>query len=301
MKTRLTILLLALLFTNSAKADDNNLWFDIDFSSTTWLDNFSTAFQQLGKDPYDPRQLTTETPAIDMGLNTPITIDGFIINSPVYREPAAFTSVSGATAQYAVRFRSNPNDMSYIEFPVVDNAGRITLYVANGNGTTASTIDLALKETQVGEDFIPDVNGGWRPNYPRQQWEVPGFNEYADGAKDLQLTYDININEPVAMRICRKKGQFMKVYRIVLEKYNDGGTTIPQHERKAKLFVTGKTLHLSDTAPNASLSICDLTGKRIISNTITTSTVDLPTLQPGIYIAKLASDSGETNQKIIIR
>ncbi|MDR1809303.1 MAG: T9SS type A sorting domain-containing protein [Prevotella sp.] len=304
MRAKIFTLMAAMALFTNAMAQESNVWFDIDFSTDEWIDGISAALQDSGKTiGNDTLRTIPAGTAVDMGIETPITVNGFTFNSPVYREPTTFTSVCGRTFGYAVRFRNNQNDMSYIEFPIVDNAGKITVYVANGNGTNASTIDLGRKEV-AGEEGrgINDPYGEWKPAYPVKQWDVPGNGEYVDGegnaAKDLELTYEINTSEQTALRLCRKKGQFMKVYRIVLEKYTGSGVSSSFGE-KMSLSVSGKTLLLPKVT-NAKMSVYNLAGKPVLNTAVTSDKVAL-NLPADVYIAKLVAGQGELTQKIILK
>jgi hypothetical protein len=302
MKSKFIILMMAVALTSNVTAQESNVWFDIDFSSNEWLDVFKAAAQaaQQEKDPmyvpdepgdlYDPYNLN-DNGAIDMGNDSPITAGGFTFNFPFHKESAPFTSICGKYFTHDVRFRNNANLDVFFEFPVVNNAKRITLWVANGNETVASHIDFQKSEA----DEWTNVH----------TWEVPGNLSYlpvddeGNPARDLQLTYEINTDEPVALRLHRKEARFLKVYRIMLEKYS-GSDVSASFAKKAGLSVSGKTLSLPEAMNNAKLSIYDLAGKQVLNSNVDSDKVEL-NLHAGVYIVKVVAEQGEMTQKVIVR
>jgi hypothetical protein len=273
--------------------EPKDVWFDIDFSTDEWLDACSSVLQNAGKNPYDIRTLTAPA-GIDIGT---VTINDFIINGNVYKEENPFTSVCGKTFQYAVRLRNNKP--SYIEFPAVDNAGRIILYVRNNNANNAGTIDVGLR-VNAGDE--PDIEGDWKPDYPLMQWEVPGNASYAEGTSDLKFAYDIDINQPVALRIYRNTGYFVDVFRIVLGKYgSEDGTSIqPRLDDKVKINVVNRTVYLSKVLNKAKLSIHDISGRLLFGCEVSSDTIPLNNIKSGIYILKLVTAQNEITKKAII-
>jgi hypothetical protein len=280
------------LATNTMAQD---VLFDIDFSSTEWLDALGTTLDT---------DMSTAAYPIDIGSE--ITVNSFKINRcHIIKETPSYPSVCGRTFGYAVRFKAN-NSMSYIEFPVVANAGKITVYAAHGNNAASTTIDLGRKESEgEGGEFINDPAGGWRPNFPIKRWDVQGYDSYVDDESnqvhDIRLTYEINTDEPIALRLCRQSGTFLKIYRIVLEEYvNVPNAVSSSFSKKAGLSVIGKTLSLPEAMNNAKLSIFDLAGKQVLNSSVNSDKVEL-NLHAGVYIVKLIAEQDEMTQKIIVR
>ena len=321
MKTKITIFITAIsLFANVIAQE---VWYDVNFSSDEWVN----AFVQAYTDGLLPNDITTVAPGsgTELAATNP-AINDFLFNGNVFQdELAPFASVDGVnTFKYCVRMRNNNTQMSYIQFPTIDNIGKVTVYVRNPNAAlSSSTLDLAIAGDTNDPAGLPFVTpklltdgGGWRPNYPWHTWDVPAptydesfvsgnltGNIYydEDGACDMKLEYDVNLNQPVDMRICRQKAQFMQIYRIVIEKY----TTVPVSTQSSSLdkidmCVNGKILALSGNVNNAGLSIFDLVGKPVFNGKVNSNEIDLQNLNAGIYIIKLIMEQGEVTRKVII-
>ena len=338
MKTKLLTLMMAVALFTNVMAEESNVWYDIDFSTDEWLDAFNTALAPLlasdGINPLLPTGDLRTADAKEYNWNNAISVgeEGFSINGNVFKESEPFTSECGKEFQYSVRFRNG--NTSFIEFPIVENAGKITLYVQNPNQSNSpSTIDIGITVDELisvppapttpeewddvadwnrlankaGEEIGAGKDAMWRPNFPLKRFDVPAKDPYPDdggiaqgGLFDQVLTYDININEPVKMRIFRNVGQFIKVFRIVLEKFPTDTSVQPSFLEKITLSVAGKTLSLSGNVSNAGLSIFDLAGKQILNCKVNSDKIDLQNINAGVYIAKLITEQGETTQKIVI-
>ena len=210
MKPKLTILVIAVsLFTN-VMAQENNVWFDIDFSSKEWLNHFKNAgynFQVTS-----PGEAINFRPGASYVLNN---VNGFNFNANAYRESSPITSVCEREFEYGIRLRQNAD--TYIELPSVKSAGKITLYVQNPNETSPGQenpeskwnhLKLQIKTGKTWEDL--------------HEWTIETLPELKlKGEYDKELTFDININRPVKIRLFRNEARFLKVFGIRLEKCDD--------------------------------------------------------------------------------
>ena len=260
------------------------LWFDVDFSSEEWLDDFLTA-------GYDFRNANLAAPdngAINFGTGTDfvLALNGFNFNANGYREATPFTSECGRTFAYSIRMRQN-NNPTYIEFPPVSNARQIVLYVQNPNNAGNQNHLILEKKNS---------SGNWEL---LTEWTIPALNTLSP-ASDFELTYDIDINEPVSLRIYRAEERFLKVFRIALEKYDAGTSMKSSFREKVDLSVNGKILSLSGNVNNARLSIFDLTGKQVFNCKINSDKINLQNINTGVYIVRLIDEQGVMTRKILL-
>jgi len=263
------------------KTPMGDLWFDVDFSSEEWMGYFNEA-------GYDFKAIT---PGQHLNFEEGTTfvledINGFNFNANAFREATPFTSVCGKTFEYSIRLRQN-NNPTYIEFPEVNNAKQIILYVQNPN--TASNMNNLTLEKKNAE-------GKWEIV---TQWSVPALNLLSTDS-DYELACNINIEEPVTLRVYRQEDRFLKIFRIMLEKYNTGSSIKSVCRDNNKFFINRKTLFLPEGASNAKLLVFDLVGKQVYNCEVNSDRIDLQNINPGIYIVKLITKQGETTQKVII-
>ena len=281
MKTKLTILLVAVsLFTNVMAQD--NVWFDVDFSSTEWLDAFkATGYDFTAASPGQPT---------NMG-NAAVTVNNFKVNGNGFREASPITSVCGKEFEYSVRLRQNAE--TYIEFPEVANVSKVTVYVQNPNTDDYSNNNTLTLQKKNGENWND-------ADYPGIIPPLKFLLDY-EGTSDYELVFeDLNIDEPVTLRIWRNESRFQKVFRIIVEKYDESSSVKSSLRDKTDIAVDRKTLFLSGNVSNDSLSIFDLVGKQVYNCKVNSDKIDLQDINTGVYIVKLNTEQGEITQKVII-
>ena len=279
--------------TNKTVQEPKDVWFDVDFSSERWLDAVSSTMQTAGKNPYDPRTIASNSALETGGIDIPVTVENIKFNCPVWRDAAPFTSISGETFEYSIRMRANQNKVSYIEFPVMENAGRMVLYVAHGSDASVPNQNNIFIELGQRENASSD----WQTSHT---WDVP-WDHLPN--TDVRLIYDINIDEPVALRIQRQKGTFMRIYRVMLGKYGS--------ELKSSMNATAsdtidfkvinRTVYLSKTVTNAKIYVFDISGRQVFMQHVNTDNVSLNNMNPGIYVLKLIAEQGEIIKKIMVQ
>ncbi|MCL2598174.1 MAG: T9SS type A sorting domain-containing protein, partial [Paludibacter sp.] len=144
-----------------------------------------------------------------------------------------------------------------------------------------------------------DVNGDWKIDYT---WDVPWS---AEPKTDVVLTYDINVNEPVALRIQRSKGTFMRIYRIVLGKYGSeltDNTSIPAVlSNDIDFKVINRTVYLSKSLTDGKIYVYDILGRQLLSRDVNSDKISLNNIDRGIYIMKLISGQIKKTKKVIIQ
>jgi len=311
MKSKLITLMMALaLFTNVMVKGQTTttVLYDVDFNSNEWLD----AFLAAGYNFRDSVPITTGTNpgiAIPFGSDATYVLNingGFNINGNGFKDVnPGFTSVCGRTFQYCIRLRNGA--VTFIQFPGQVAAGtyKMTLYVNNPNATTKSTFYLT--------DGLPDLatctdgketgtNVRWIPPTYLATASISESGAYSPGQVDEEIVIDnITIDNPVSLTIWRDETRFLKVYRIILEKYNDNTSIQSPVNEKTDLFVTGKTLSLSGNVNNADLSVFNLAGIKVFYCKVNSNKVDLQDISAGAYIVKLITQEGETVKKVIIK
>ncbi len=280
MKLKLLISGICILFCSGMYAQDN-IWFDADFNENEWLDAFEAV---SGEDirKFDPGS------GYDLGED--VEVNGFKFNGTIHKHIEPFTSVCGRTFQYSFRLRNN--NPTYIEFPEVENAGRLHVYVRNMNAEISSFLTLQQE----------DEYGIWQMEEPLHRWDdILGYEYYGDGINDMHLIYDINVNEPVKLRLRRHQQRFMQVFRVVLEKYGYNSSSTPGLEENMDPEVFGKTLRFSENINGAELFIYDYLGKQVFNVDVSSNEITLNSLNDGIYILKLKTKESESVKKIVLK
>ena len=111
------------------------------------------------------------------------------------------------THQYkdvAVGFRIARSTEGRIEFPEIQNAGKITLHIRNGNGTLPTQLGL--------EKFD---NGSWVKIHTFDL--LPNNTITESGFRDEVLMYEINSSAPIKLRVINNVAdplRFMNLYRV---------------------------------------------------------------------------------------
>ncbi len=283
MKLKVFTLISCILFCLNSYSQNNSLWLDVDFSSEEWLDAFEEA---LGTDI----RTASGDPAT-IGLADGTVVKDFVFNGNLLKEPSGFTSVSGKSFQYAIRLRNN--SATYIELPELENAGKIYVYVRNENESVESVLNLQYKNAE----------GSWTSANSLVRWIVPGYLNYEEEAYDMELSYEINSESPVKLRLHRNEARFMRIYAIKVEKYDAGGSvSVPStFDKDIHLTVNNKTLLLSQTIDNANLVVYDFSDRQVFNRNINSHKVDLNDLNGGVYIVKIVAEQRELSQKIVLK
>jgi len=303
MKSKIFTLMMAVaLLTNVMAQAQTTVLYDINFSSDEWLD----AFAAKG---YDFRSVAANT-AITFGDGTQAYVltdlnGGFSVNANGFKEPSPFTSVCGSTFEYSVRLRNGA--VTFIGFPEQIEAGKykMTLYVNNPNATTESTFYLtdgipATETLTDGKDTGTAIR--WIPASYLASATISAANSYSPGQLDEEVILDnIQIEAPVNLNIWKYETRFLKVFRIIMEKYDDNTSIQSPVSEKTDLFVTGKTLSLSGNVNNGDLSVFNLAGGLVFNCKVNSNKVDLQNINAGAYVAKLITKEGETIRKVIVK
>lgn len=116
----------------------------------------------------------------------------------------------------AVAFRFTNNASGIFELPEVPKAGLLTLHVKNGNGE--NTTMLALEKYEEGTwKFITSL-------------ELLPSNALRT-SRDEIITYPVNINQPVKLRLRNMGTRYINLYRISL-----GGDPAPENPKESFMF-----------------------------------------------------------------
>jgi hypothetical protein len=281
MKQKITIIFLGIIF--SIGIFPQEILFDEDFNTTEWLDAFTEALSADGT----TRDIRTST-EVEFDIGVGVDVKGFLFNGVVNRHEPSFTSVCGRTFQFNFRLRHDAS--TYIVFPEVVNAGKVSVYARNMNATTESFLNLQIKN-ELGE---------WDNTAPLVRWTVPGNEHYVNGASDILLTYDIDSIGPIELRLHRHQSRFMQIYRIVLEKYEPSSVR-STFKDEVKLNIVDKTILFSKELTGVEVTVYDFVGRSVVSGSLFSNEMSLQQLDTGIYIVKLKSPEGELVQKVSIK
>ena len=285
MKKILLFLLICSCTFSATRAQE--VWFDVNFNSEEWIDAFTTALGQ------DIRTMVAGDPNTDVNNNsawieTPngTIVNDFKFNGNFFREKFTIASEAGYDYDYAFRLRNN--NETYIEFPELENAGKITVYARNQNADTDSRLNLQTK----------DEEGNWINEPPLIRWEIPGNNAYPTG--DFMLTFNINSPNPIPLRFHRSQPRFVSIHRFIVEKYEDPNGINNSH--KTSIFdIQDNTVYLSQPLKHVSLSVYDITGMQILHTMLSSFSTHLNITQSGVYIVKVESEFGTQVKKINIQ
>jgi len=293
MKTKLSLLIMAVALFSNVRAQDSNLWFDVTFGD--YPDVFLAAGHDLSGIGLDKNYSGT------FADNTRLTFDGTEFNfaTNIYREPEPFTSTSeygDRTFEYAIQLRngSAPGTVTYIDFPELQNVGKLVLFAYCANADNPDVM-LLQKTTDGGASWqTQEEVTAQSMNYPE-----------ANAGKTQILTCAYNSPDPVSLRLTQKGTQqgvdrfLVRVFRIIVEK-NSGASVQSPLTDKLGLSVNGKTLSLSGAVNNGKLSVFDLTGKPVYTCKVNSNAIDLQDISAGVYIVKLVTEQGELTQKIVL-
>ncbi len=165
---------------------------------------------------------------------------------------------------------------SYIELPKIANAGLITLHVRNGNASTETKLILQEYDLEAWTTIDSIV--------------VQPSGAYSATSIDEVITYPVNINEVVKLRICGGD-KFVSVFKIEVTPYNWTGLLT----HKTDFFkIYGRKIVFPK--PNR-ISVYNMLGALVFESNIQ-SEIKLPeSLGRGIFIVKCSQGS----QKIFLQ
>jgi|GEM_PF-1070558 len=186
--------------------------------------------------------------------------------------------VSGIThgdATSALAFRLKNDSSGFFEFPYLANAGTLTMHLRNGAANVSSYLSLQ--------------------KYDEEEWTTLAYmpikkqSDYGATALDEIITYPVNINQQVKLRI-RGGKQFTQIFRLDITPYGVSGL----HNYKENLFgMQGRKIIVQQPTK---ISLYNTLGIMVYEKNIETET-ELPArIGNGIFLAK--TDLG--TQKIFI-
>jgi hypothetical protein len=296
MKKFFTLCAAALLSVSiHVSAQDNNptkeTWFDIDFSSTEWLDAFTAV---LGSDI----RTLEEAGTYSINVVGPTVVNDFSFNGNLHSckeylsnaalNRASFLSVCGRTFAYDFRLRNNAG--TNIEFPEMENAGKIYVYARNVNNENDRALNLQQKQ--------PDETWATVTTFT-----IPKYVDYnLEDSQDILVTYEVNSATPVTLRLQRSEGNFINIFRIALEKFGDGSSVQTIDGKKMAVFVDAQTIRVeSDLQEMTGVQVVDMLGNIVFKTKTLTKQISTPTLSAGIYIVKVAVAGEEMIKKVSIK
>jgi len=289
MKTKLSFLIMAIALFTNVKAQDANTWFDITFGD--YVSVFTDAgYNNLTTTPQGSN--LTGTPAFADGQILSFDGNAFTFYANVYRDTVFNSTYDGKAFEYAIQLKNGnaPGTVTYIDFPELQNVGKVVLFAYCANATNPDVMALQKK----------DDDGSW---VEVEQITAQGFND--PDPKNQVLTFAYTSTDPVSLRLTQKGTQqgvdrfLVRIFRIIVEKNSDSSVKSPLAD-KLGLSVKGKTLSLSGAVNNGNLSVFDLTGKPVFSCKVNSNTIDLQDISAGVYIVKLVTEQGELTQKIVL-
>ncbi len=217
--------------------------FNEDFSSPRWTSALSASSSLPGS----------------IGQNIKIAeedVNGFAISGHIVYLDADLQGkicLNGGTGhKYA--FRLNNVLGSFFEFPIVENAGKITLHARNMNTTNFDDITVEAYDT---------ITFTWKPI---KTFRVKANNSYT--TLDEELSFNIDSQDPIKLRINRGN-RYVQIYKVILEPFSG----VPPESEKLGVFdlPTGTTsfeasevnshVEMSPLTPRSNLGYDYNTGK----------------------------------------
>lgn len=185
---------------------------------------------------------------------------------------------------HAVAFRFTNNTSGVFELPEVPRAGVLTLHVKNDNGE--KTTKLAVEKLE---------EGTWKAITSLEL--LPG-NALRTSCDEI-ITYPVNIDKPVKLRLRNTGTYFINLYQISLGGELENISAL-QALPTGNISIHGHTISLAD-APNQHLRIFNIAGVKIkeIKRTSDFETITLP--QKGAYIVHLLNGKQTMTRKVIIQ
>jgi hypothetical protein len=180
----------------------------------------------------------------------------------------AITGVVHGDNISVMSFRFANTDLkSYFELPKMTSAGLLTMHVRNGNPNANSSLTLQAKYNDD-EDWTTI-----------QELTVKNSNSYSSTTIDEIISYPVNINEEVKLRI-HGGSKFIQMFRIEVSSYQPNGV---RSIGNTNIKIYGR--HIIVPEP---MKIClyNSTGKLVIEKDIS-SEFDLPaSLGNGLFLLK---------------
>jgi len=199
------------------------------------------------------------------------------IESLAVQQCAAVEDIHHNNSGLAVAFRFTNSTAGFIEFPEIPNAGTLTLHVRNGN-INNNTL-LALEKWE---------NGSWVKFY---NFELQPYAALRT-SRDQILTYEINTEDPVKLRIRNDGTRYVNLYRVSIGSYD--GTTQVVTTRSNLFKLKGRKLMIEEPSI---ISVYSLMGIKVFDQFVENE-IDIPErIQKGIYIVS----TNQGAQKIFLQ
>jgi len=179
-----------------------------------------------------------------------------------------------STTAIAYRF-TNSGNLSYLEFPKMNSAGKLTIHVRDCNATTDSKLTL---QQYIDEDWTTIT-----------ELPVHKANDYNVTSIDEVITYPININSEVKLRI-HGGDKFIQIFEVKIENFNQTGLN------KLALLpfkITGRRLMVSQPSK---ISVYSMIGVLLFEKLIENEIVLPESMGYGLFIVK----TGLNTQKIVL-
>ena len=202
-----------------------------DFSSQRWINAFNSIKSLPG--PGQNISIAEEN------------INGYNVNGSVLQldtELQKSYCETGGTSGHKYAFRINNSVGSFFEFPIVKNAGKITLHARNGNNNNYDDITI---------DEYDTIRYEWKTI---KTLRIRGNSSYA--SLDEVISYDINSETPIKLRI-NHGNRYVALYKVVLEPY--GGSVPDVSEKLGAFDLPTGTAAFNASGINSHIQISDLT------------------------------------------
>ena len=298
MKTKI-LLFAFVLFASTLLATSPTLLVSEDFSSDAWQAEF------LKQNPGDPNAVPP-VPAFALSatnfalnsvnlyfekyyFNGAVLTDGFTGGVPSIRTCADSIAnpVNGIVHKESVtglpvafRFRNGnalTNTGTYMEFPVLPNAGLITLHARSGNSTAGTTLQLQQFDA---------VTSAWTTIHT---FDLRPYGEVIINSIDEIVTYNISSTSPIKLRIIGG-AKFTYLYRVDVAAYEASGL---KSVKESSFKLVGRKLI---TSKEVNISLYNSVGTLVFEKNAQNE-VELPaSLGKGIFFVK----SNQGSQKIFL-
>lgn len=184
--------------------------------------------------------------------------------------------ITHGDATSAVAFRlANSGVSSFIELPLMYNAGQISLHVRNGNST--SDTNLTLQKFDA-EDWSTIA-----------ELPVRGANSFNATSIDEILTYPVNMNEEVKLRV-HGGNKFVQIFRVDVTPF--GASDLKGYQMDL-LKLKGRTLFVSEPT---NISLYNIMGVKVFEKKIEREIILPARIGNGIFLVK----TNQGTQKIVL-
>ena len=126
----------------------------------------------------------------------------------------------------ALSIRLKNNNAGFMEFPLVNNPGLMTLHVRSGNATTDTKIYLEAKD----DDWTT-----------LDSIVVHKTNNYNTTSIDEIITYPINLYGNIRLRV-RCSSFFINIFEATIDQYNPSGLKTPKKPKAEPFKIVGRSV-----------------------------------------------------------